>query len=294
MSPPAPSPVQPCPGERPSRSCSTAEPRQVGYSQQERRHLSNKQKPTHAFISLHALPYLGKKSPAGKASPRHLKLAAPGVAARLPSPAREQSQRALKHTSSLAPPAPARRRGCQEPAPGRRVPASAEREPHPRAVRGHRPPAARERGKEVAPEERFGAGCVPCAGCTAASAQNPSGHEGEAADEGCTGAASWGAAGPATPHLPGHPRQLGQPCGTIIPILQARRDAPAVLVLPEPNVSALPALGDPPWPELPVCSTAGGRQHGAAGSGFGGPHSLWDSLAVFPRGVSLSARQRQC
>lgn len=149
-------------------------------------------------------------------------------------------------------------------------------------------------GQRGGPEERFGAGCVPCAGCTAASAQNLSGQEGEAVDEGCTGAASWGAAGPATSHLPGHPRQLVQPCGTIVPFLQAHRDAPAVLVLPEPNVSALPALGDPPWPELPVCSTAGGRQHGAAGSGFGGPHSLWESLAVFPSGVSLSARQRQC
>lgn len=37
-----------------------AAPQQGGYSQQERRHLSNEQKPTHAFILLHALPSLGK------------------------------------------------------------------------------------------------------------------------------------------------------------------------------------------------------------------------------------------
>lgn len=42
-----------------------------------------------------------------------------------------------------------------------------------------------------------------------------------------------------TPHLPGCPRQLVQPCGTIIPILQAHRDVPTVLVLPEPELLCL-------------------------------------------------------
>lgn len=179
---------------------------------------------------------------------------------------------------------------------GRRV----EREPHPgtaRDCRQRRPrrAAARERGREVSAEERLSTGR------TATSAQTPPGGRQR----------QWARAAQAlqarvlqnqqyqTPHLPGHPWQLVQPCGTTIPILQAHSDVPMVLVLLEPDVSALPVPGGPPWPELPLCSAspaAGGRQRGAASSGFGGPHSLRESLsrALFPRGVSLSARQRRC
>jgi len=238
---PLPSPVRPCPGERPSCSGSTAEPQQAGRSQRERSHLPNKQKPTHAFISCLALPW--QKPPAGRASPRHQRLAAPVW---LPAP---------RHTSSLAAPALPGDAGLRSP------PWGGECRQRPPPERPRRA-AARERGRD---ERRRAAQCwLPAwrrlRGCLST---DPSGRAAEAVGGGCPGTAGWGAAGPAVPNTPSpsalrhryscstgtqrHARGAGTPrpqrlCAacTVLPALGDRRDRSS---LPAPQREEGSGLG---------------------------------------------------
>lgn len=114
-----------------------------------------------------------------------------------------------------------------------------------------------------------------------------------------------------TSRLPGHPRQLVQPCGTIIPILQAHRDVATVLALPEPDASALPAPSCLRWvtpmagaPCL-LCQPRSGRKAARCcrqqvwGPSFFGKVSLSRCLSerCFPVGKAetvLTLREQHC
>ena len=115
-------------------------------------------------------------------------------------------------------------------------------------------------------EERLSAGCLPGAGCAAASAQTPPGGR----QRQWVGAAQALRAGGLqdqqyrTPHLL-------QPCGTVTPVPQAPRDMRVVLVLPDPNVSALPALSCLHWVTAATgapCRPRSGRKAAGLGASF--------------------------
>lgn len=120
--PPAPSPVQPCPGEQRAALAARLNLNRWDIASRRGGIFQTSRSPHTRLSRCMPCPPLAKVS--GRQSfPKTSKARSPRCGCALPSPAREQSQRALMHTSSLAPPAPARRCGCQEPAPGRRVPA---------------------------------------------------------------------------------------------------------------------------------------------------------------------------
>lgn len=232
--------------------CSAAEWHQVGYSQQEKRHLSNRQEPTHAVILLHALPSLGKTLRQA-ALAQDIQCSGPRCGGTAPLPgegAGPASSQVNIVPRSLALPGDAGVRNQT----GRRVPAGTWGGSLVQPWSGSSTRAGLS--KERAPK----GGSVPAAWLLW--------HK--------PGTASWGAAGPATPNtcLPGCPRQLSQPCGTVTPILQAHKDVPAVLLLPEsgalrqvtPRAKLLPALPAP--------------RHRASSIGAEGPHSLWESLLL--------------
>lgn len=130
--------------------CSAAERHQVGYSQQEKKHLSNKQEPTHAVILLHALPSLGKTLRQA-ALAQDIQRSGPRCGGTAPLPG--EGAGPASSQVNIVP----RRRGCQEPDGEASACRHMGREPRPAVLREHHQSRPQQRAST---KGRLSAGCV--------------------------------------------------------------------------------------------------------------------------------------